>query len=510
MNTKPNFLILMVDQLAGTLFPKGPADFLHTPVLKSLSENAVNFNTAYCPSPLCTPSRISFMTGQLPSRTGVYDNAAEFASSIPTFAHYLRRAGYYTALSGKMHFVGADQLHGFEERLTTDIYPADFGWTPDWNNSEERIDWWYHNYASVTGAGVADTTNQLEFDDETTYYAKLKLRQIARTQSSDPFCLTVSFTHPHDPYVTRREYWDLYENMRQEQPQTPAISYENQDKHSQRLMDVSDWRNFDITAQNIHDARRAYFGNISYLDAQIGEILNTLKACELNNNTIIIFCADHGDMLGEKGLWYKMSFFEPSVRVPMFIHAPGRFKPDTRVEPVSTMDLLPTLIQLSGQNPDDIAMPIDGSSLAAMCEGNSEPKRKALVEYAAEGAIAPMTMIRNSQYKYVHCETDPAQLFDLHNDPQELNNLATASAHADTLADFKAQTAARWNLEKFNNEVLASQKRRLAVYEALRQGRYESWDYQPTQNASERFMRNHLDLNILEGNARVPRQKRKP
>jgi len=123
----PNFLIFMVDQLNGTLFPDGPADWLHAPNLKKLAARSTRFKNAYTASPLCAPARASFMSGQLPSRTGVYDNAAEFSSAIPTFAHHLRRAGYQTCLSGKMHFVGPDQLHGFEERLTTDIYPADFG-----------------------------------------------------------------------------------------------------------------------------------------------------------------------------------------------------------------------------------------------------------------------------------------------------------------------------------------------------------------------------------------------
>ncbi|TIU07074.1 MAG: choline-sulfatase, partial [Mesorhizobium sp.] len=119
---RPNFLIVMVDQLSGTLFPDGPADFLHVPHLKALAARSARFANNYTASPLCAPGRASFMSGQLPSRTGVYDNAAEFSSSIPTFAHHLRSAGYYTCLSGKMHFVGPDQLHGFEERLTTDIY----------------------------------------------------------------------------------------------------------------------------------------------------------------------------------------------------------------------------------------------------------------------------------------------------------------------------------------------------------------------------------------------------
>ncbi|MFZ9199102.1 MAG: sulfatase-like hydrolase/transferase, partial [Paracoccaceae bacterium] len=171
MTKRPNILILMVDQLTGTLFDDGPADFLHAPNLKKLAARSVRFANSYTASPLCAPARAAFMSGALPRRTRVYDNAAEFASDIPTYAHHLRRAGYYTALSGKMHFVGPDQLHGFEERLTTDIYPADFGWTPDYRKPGERIDWWYHNMGSVTGAGVAEITNQLEYDDDVCHQA---------------------------------------------------------------------------------------------------------------------------------------------------------------------------------------------------------------------------------------------------------------------------------------------------------------------------------------------------
>ena len=170
MSSRPNILIVMVDQLNGTLFPDGPADFLHVPHLKALAARSARFANNYTASPLCAPGRAAFMSGQLPSRTRVYDNAAEFASDIPTYAHHLRAAGYYTCLSGKMHFVGPDQLHGFEERLTTDIYPADFGWTPDYRKPGERIDWWYHNLGSVAGAGVAETTNQMEYDDEVAFH----------------------------------------------------------------------------------------------------------------------------------------------------------------------------------------------------------------------------------------------------------------------------------------------------------------------------------------------------
>ena len=180
MPKSPNILIFMVDQLNGTLFPDGPAEWLHAPNLKALAQRSTRFANSYTGSPLCAPGRASFMSGQLPHRTRVYDNAAEFTSDIPTYAHHLRRADYQTTLSGKMHFVGPDQLHGFEERLTTDIYPADFAWTPDYTRPGERIQWWYHNLGSVTGAGVAEITNQLEYDDEVAYHAVRKVYDLGR------------------------------------------------------------------------------------------------------------------------------------------------------------------------------------------------------------------------------------------------------------------------------------------------------------------------------------------
>ena len=369
MQNKPNILILMVDQLNGEFFADGPADFLHAPNLKKLAGESVRFNNTYCASPLCSPARASFMSGRLPSGTGVYDNAAEFPSSLPTFAHSLRALGYTTILSGKMHFVGADQLHGFEERLTTDIYPADFGWTVDWSKPDQRIDWWYHNLASVTGAGVAATSNQLEFDDEVAYHAKLKLHQLARKQNDQPFCLTVSFTHPHDPYVTRQKYWDMYEDSPLPGLNVKHIPIDQQDPHSKRLYHAIDYHNFQVTDQDIENARRAYFGNISYLDEKIGEILTTLQECKFDDNTIILFCADHGDMLGERGLWYKMSFFEGSMRVPMMLSAPRLFEAKAIDQPVSILDFAPTLIELAGGTEADHNFATDGTSLVKYATG---------------------------------------------------------------------------------------------------------------------------------------------
>lgn len=500
---RQNILILMVDQLNGTFFPDGPADFLHAPHLKRLAQRSVRFANTYTASPLCAPARASFMSGQLPSRTRVYDNAAEFASDIPTYAHHLRAAGYYTGLSGKMHFVGPDQLHGFEERLTTDIYPADFGWTPDYTKPGERIDWWYHNLGSVTGAGVAEITNQMEYDDEVAYHATRKLYDLSRGLDDRPWCLTVSFTHPHDPYVARRQYWDLYENCPALDPEVAPFGFDDHDPHSQRLLEACDFRSFDISPEDVRRARRGYFANISYIDDKIGEILDVLERTRMDENTTVLFLSDHGDMLGERGLWFKMCFFEGASRVPLMMSAP-EWTPRCVEQPVSTLDVTPTLCALAGLDITSLTRWTDGEDLSGLVQDTAH-RSPVPMEYAAEGSIAPLVAIREGRFKLSICEQDPPMLFDLEADPQERHNLADDPLHAKTLASMMEQIKRRWDLAAFDASVRESQARRWVVYKALRNGAYFPWDYQPLQKASERYMRNHMDLNVLEENQRFPR-----
>ena len=501
--TKPNILIIMVDQLNGTLFPDGPAGWLHAPNLKKLAARSTRFANAYTASPLCAPARASFMSGQLPSRTGVYDNAAEFTSSIPTYAHHLRRAGYQTCLSGKMHFVGPDQMHGLEERLTTDIYPADFGWTPDYRKPGERIAWWYHNMGSVTGAGVAEITNQMEYDDEVAHFAKMKLYDLSRGADDRPWCLTVSFTHPHDPYVARKKYWDLYEDCAHLMPEIGPIPYVDQDAHSQRILDANDRDNFNITDDHVKRARRAYFANISYIDDKVGEILQTLE--DTRQEATILFVSDHGDMLGERGLWFKMSFFEGASRVPLMICAP-EMTAGLNSTPVSSVDILPTLCDLAGVDMSEIMPWTDGQSIVSLGQG-AERSEPVAMEYAAEGSYAPLVSLRYGKWKFNRCALDPDQLFDLDADPHELTNLAEVPAHKGTIDQLRAKSEARWDLAAYDAAVRHSQAGRWVVYEALRNGAYYPWDYQPLQKASERYMRNHMDLNVLEENKRFPRNE---
>ena len=498
---RQNFLIIMTDQLNGTLFPDGPVPWLHTPHLARLAEQSVRFCNSYTASPLCSPARAAFMTGMLPSRCGVYDNAAEFRSELPTFAHYLRNAGYFTCLSGKMHFVGPDQLHGFEQRLTTDIYPADFGWTPDFTCPEERVDWWYHNLGSVVQSGVAEATNQYDYDDEVTSQAAQKLYDLARTDDQRPWLLTASYTHPHDPYVARRQYWNLYEGCSRLSPEINGIAFKERDPHSQRILAACDYERYLPADEQIRSARRAYFANISYLDEQVGRLLSVLKATDQADNTAVMFLSDHGDMIGEKGLWFKMSFLEGSSRIPLLLHAKG-LQPRTVRTPVSLLDIAPTLTELAGADMSAADRWCDGESLVGLASGQSRDT-PVLMEYAAEASGAPMVSVVAGRWKFIRCRTDPDMLFNLQTDPHELVNLADSGPCKGVLRRLEDIVNSRWNLETFEREVRSSQARRHLTYTALRKGHYSPWDFQPGRQASECFVRNHLDLNAFERQRRL-------
>lgn len=470
------------------------------------------FDSAYCASPLCGPARFSLFAGQLPSRIGAYDNAAEFPASIPTFLHYLRTMGYRTCISGKQHFVGPDQLHGAEERLTSDIYPADFGWTPNWADPDEKLSW-HHNMLSVVEAGPCQRDLQIDFDDETAYQSVRKIYDLARDNDSRPFFLMTSFTHPHDPYNITREYWDRYDHEAVDLPSVPNIPYGDRDPHSQRLHDNYRMDDYQLTEERIRNARHAYYGAISYVDDRVGDLLRALEDTGLASNTIVVFTGDHGDMLGERGMWYKMSFFEWSARVPMIIHAPSRFTPHRVTHNVSHVDLLPTLIELAGNGTvPELAEPVEGTSLVALMENRESGWSDTVYgEYMGEGSITPILMVRQGRYKYIYCETDPAQLYDLVADPQELNNLAGRLEYQEIEQTMVARLETRWSpadRQTLTKQVLLSQQRRRLVGTALLQGRHNAWDFEPQLNEVRRYVRNGLvTLGDIERQARLPRNE---
>lgn len=471
--TRPNILFVQVDQLAAQFLRCYGDTVCHSPNLDRLAAEGTVFDTTYCNFPLCAPSRASMASGKLCSRIGAYDNAAELAASIPTYAHYLRAAGYQTALSGKMHFIGPDQHHGFETRLTPDLYPADFSWVPNWGDEGKRDT---NDARSVTVSGVCARSVQIDFDEMVTFTAIRHIYDLARSEDTRPFFLQVSYTHPHEPYLCEQAFWDLYDDVEIPAPDVPPLSEAEHDAHSVRLLSDFSMLDARFPADDIQRARRAYYGSISYLDQMIGELREALDATGAAANTVIVFTSDHGDMLGERGMWFKKHFYERSLRVPLIIAGAG-FGPGRVETPTSLVDLLPTFMGVADATGwESPVEPLDGTDLATFVRDES-PERTVYAEYLAEATNAPIFMIRRGVHKFIGSQDDPPLLFDLEKDPLELRNVALEPTFADLVSRFTSEMHENWDSDAISTAIRLSQRRRRLVRESSAHGTAPRWNH---------------------------------
>ena len=379
--TPPNVLLVMVDQLVPFLTGAYGHGVVRTPALDRLAAGGIRFDAAYTPYPLCSPARAALVTGAYPSTLGCYDNASILPSDQPTVAHYLTNAGYETVLTGKMHFVGADQLHGFRRRLTTDVFPATMDWVPTMDEEGRFVRGGHARSYVPPEVGVAPWTKFLSYDEETHFRALEFLRERGRTGADEPFFLVASYHHPHDPFKVTQELWDLYEGEPIDIPVVPeeversAMDRWANEAHETDAVDLAD-------PEAMTALRRAYYGLVTYVDRKLGELVAALEQTGQAEDTVILFTSDHGDMLGERRMVQKRCFYEWSVRVPLVLRLPDGTGAGTAVEhPVSLLDVLPTLLGLAGV---EDALPLPGRSLL-----DPDPGRTILAEYHVEKVRAP-------------------------------------------------------------------------------------------------------------------------
>lgn len=489
--TSPNILFIMADQLSARC--SGGAyrhPLVQTPNLDRLAAAGTVFESAYCNSPICGPSRASLCTGKLISRIGAWDNGTDFPASQPTFLHHLRRAGYQTLLAGKMHFVGPDQYHGFERRLTPEIYPSSFVWTPDWRRGA------YANPGTAVDqlheAGLCDWNLQLDYDEEVSFRSLEALRDLARRQDERPFFLCASYTHPHDPFTTTQDWWDLYRHDDIDMPAVGPQPMEQMHPYNQWLQ-VHHMIDVDPPSDDeVRTARHAYYAMVSYFDHQVGRLLDELERLGLADDTVVVVTSDHGEMLGEHGMWYKRTYFDPATRVPLIACGPG-IAADRRRETVSLVDLAPTFLQWAQlEDLDDVAGDLDGDSLAALAAGSDvEWKDVAICEYGSEGACQPMRMAVGDGGKYVEVRDEEAQLFDLRADPGEERNVLADPPTALPLPRLRDALRSGWDPVAVRRDILDSQRRRRWINESWEQGLTPVWDAQPDQDARQQYVRQH-------------------
>ncbi len=485
----PNILLIMADQLSASALALDSDRYAQAPNLQRIADRGAVFEKAYCNFPICAPSRASMFAGMLPSKFEQYDNSSEFPAGIPTVAHYLRQLGYRAILSGKMHFIGPDQLHGFETRLTTEIYPANFAWTVDWSKGY-RYRPTNLTMAPVIQAGKCIRSLQIDYDDEVEFESLQALYDLARDASGSPFFLTVSFTHPHSPYVTTDEYWNRYCHEKIEMPQVDEIPLHEKDRLSRNLHYCQGRDEYQVDEKQIRNARHAYFGMISYIDDKIGRLLKVLKDTALADNTIVIFTSDHGDMMGERGMWYKQHFFEWASRVPLIVNWPGKFQPARIDCEVSLVDLLPTLLDMAAEG-DGCANVVeaDGNSLYPIIANQRHDwDHPVISEFSADGSTGPSRMALRQGLKYMNLEGDEELLYDLRTDPLELENRIDDEQYQDQISELREIAHDSWDSGELRLQIEQNQAQRLYIHRVT--GGSPSYVYALSDDDQHKYVRN--------------------
>jgi len=502
VSTAPNILIIMADQVAAQALSLYGNGTCKTPNLERLAKQGVVFDNAYTPSPLCAPARASMMTGRLSPNIACYDNASELPASTPTIAHHLRNAGYHNVLCGKMHFIGPDQVHGFNERITTDIYPANFSWIPDWEKGPSFISSGV-TLSSVVEAGPCARNMQMDYDDEVEFQGIQKLYDLARAPEKSPFFMTISFTNPHTPFTISREYWDRYSDEDLDSPSAPEVPFGDLDFHSKGLYFAHGRHLHDVSEKQLRESRRGYYGMISYIDDKVGEILDTLEATDQDQNTVVMFVSDHGEMLGERGMWYKHHFWEWSSHIPMIVSFPGATHVGRCNTVVSLVDILPTCVELAtGNAPTNTSPDLDGTSLLRSINGDSTAPDIAISDYLAIGPCVPCRMVRKGRFKLMYTHGHPHMLFDLQADPLEQVDLANDPDHAMVLADLLAVAMTDYDPDGLAVEIKRSQRERHFI--AASGDDLPSWAHEVRFDDESRFVRS-AKVDATKGRLRLPR-----
>lgn len=489
-----NILVIMADQMVPMLTGAYGHPVVQTPNLDRLAARGVRFDAAYSPCPVCSPARASFMTGMYVSNIGCYDNATVLPDDQPTFAHYLTNAGYETILSGKMHFVGADQLHGFRRRLTTDIYPSGFNWVPSRDENGNFVRGGHVRGYIAPNVGVRAAWNKgMAYDEETHFRALEYLHGEGLDQEGaaqrQPFLLCVSYHHPHDPFHVTQELWDLYEGATIDIPTYPAHLEESYSAMDTWLNQVHGTDHPLLgDRESLTKLRRSYYGLVTYIDRKVGELLDALEANNLQENTIVIFVSDHGDMLAEKKMVQKRSFYEWSARIPLIIAFPNGRQAGAQVQqPVSLMDLAPTMLDMVGV-PMSACLPMDGQSLMGLLNGTETDERIVFSEFHTDKVKEPCFMVRQGDYKYVHIHNHRGQLFDLAADPGEWHNLLGQPNVAEVEARLRELVLAQFDPVAIKADAELSVRRREIIKKAMAHNDTH-WDYVPPFDATRQYVR---------------------
>lgn len=413
-----------------------------TPHLDRLAKMGVRFDKAYCQQPLCGPSRASVMTGLRPNTTGfVYlgDDLRKLKPDVVTLGQYFIQQGYYSARVGKIYH------YGNPTQIGTNGHDDEKTWTERFNpcgidrTQQSKITVYPQSRGTKNlGISMAWWAPESDDDDHTDGQVAAKAIELIESHKDKPFFIAAGFYNPHCPYVAPKKYFDLYsldeitmENLqdaKKDLDDVPAMAIER---------DMKNWPYYfnEVSLEEARKCKLAYYASVSFVDAQVGRLLDALEKNNLMEKTIVIFWSDHGYFLGEKGLWYKRKTFERSVRVPMMISGPGIKKGGNCFRTVELLDLYPTAVELSGHI---VPENLDGISLKPLLENPNAAWNRPAISQVHHHQKRQGYSIRTEKWRYTEW-TEGKELYNHDHDPDEKTNLAKQEQYNDVMSTLSLQ-----------------------------------------------------------------------
>lgn len=454
---QPNILFILSDQHAPNILGCYGDTLVRTPNLDQLAARGVIFQNAYTASPICVPARMSLLTGKYPSSQRCWTNSDALQSDIPTTAHALGAAGYSPTLVGRLHAIGPDQLHGYARREIGDHITDWYGGAPYSMGVLDKAQRPFKE--SLTNSGPGQMSYEL-LDRAVTKQTLVELDAIAKARrngDNTPFSLNVGYMLPHQPYVADPEIYAYYEGK--VGPPTLARPDEGADTY------LNWWRKQtglnDVTVEDEIRARTAYYALVETVDKEIGMVLDKLEELGLSENTLIIYTSDHGDQLGQRGLWWKQTFYEDSVKVPLIMAWAGQIPTNEKRDEIVNLVDLSAAVAEAGQGPE---LPgADGKSLLGLAKGEqADWLNETYSEYCTDGLLAwsggrvlQSRMIRSGKWKFSYYHGCPHQLFDLEADPDEMNNLIDDPTHQSVARLLQEKILRNWDPDEINQIIQA-------------------------------------------------------
>jgi len=449
---KMNVLYIVSDDLCNQLGTYG-SPHVKSPNIDKLAAKGVRFDRAYCQFPLCNPSRASFLTGLRPDQLHVYENGTQFRKNVPdavSMPQTFRNAGYYVARVGKLYH------YGVPAQIGTDGLDDPPSWEKVINPKghdkavEDKIHTLTPGQFGGTLSWLADEGTDAQQTDGMT---ALEIARLLEANKDKPFFLACGFFRPHTPYVAPKPWFDLYPPA---SLKLPVVPQGHRDQHPKLAFGSYKKEQDKLTDDLRREVLQAYHASTSFMDAQVGIVLEALEKQGLADKTIVVFHSDHGYHLGEHGLWQKMSLFENSARVPLVIYDPrSKANGKASARTVELVDLHPTLASLCGLKAPEV---LTGKSLKPLLDNPTAEWTKPAFTQVTRGTptVTGETVkkgnrnlmgrsVRNERYRYTEWDEGKqgVQLYDYDNDPGELKNLADDPAYAAVVKEMKTLLAGK-------------------------------------------------------------------